>query len=213
VVEALKKITFRKTRDAWWLCFLCLLPALLLVAGCVALPGPKNPEGQNPSPDPPFPDVGVEVGIITDTDISVRGVKIGADGSQVLAVFGEPLGEGEKEVEESPHNPDYLVYWDRWVYDGIEFLFLSSGEKGKPVAAKPPRVYFICLTGKEFETDAGFAVGDPLTKVFERYGVQEIFAGETDSIVVYEDNDSLRMLVFFVRDDKVTRIELGIPLT
>jgi hypothetical protein len=151
--------------------------------------------------------------IITE-DLLVNGVDLfvfhrdrdrvpGESVAKVVQTFGEPLSRGLRQKEASLLNPDYMVYWDNWVYQDIQFKLSAVRFKDEPEPAAPERLVSIYITGSQFETFRGIRVGDPLEKVFEKYGRAEIYDGR-----VSYGGDLLPFVQFVIENEKVTGIIL-----
>lgn len=106
----------------------------------------------------------------TPADFILADLPLWATGPEVFAKLGQAQ-RVEQRSEPSPHDPEAItVHWEIWYYPGIELYFINSAARKEPRPAEPGNLWQIKVTSPAYPTARGVAVGDPLDRVFERYG-------------------------------------------
>ena len=139
----------------------------------------------------------------TFADFVLAGIQPAAKPAEVVKAFGQP-SLVKRTSEPSIHNGDYVSYLETWVYPGLEVEFITNAEKGKPVSNAPGVVMRLLTTDRRYQTRRGIRVGDPLAKVFRRYGPTE-----PDGDAYWYCNEA-DFLLFKVKEGKVASIETGL---
>lgn len=135
-------------------------------------------------------------------DFLIGGFGMDATAEQIENLFGEPL-EVKRSSETSYHNPDYNMYFERWIFPDIEIEFITNEAKGKPAPETPGSILNISATSNLYPTHRKIRVGDPLEKVFKAYGKAKLEDG------VYTYSQDLSYIEFSVSNGKVLKITLG----
>lgn len=143
---------------------------------------------------------------ITFDDLALGGITFEEGATEVLTKFGQPDSKQVESVE-NLHNAEFMLYFIKWNYDGIQFIFWTTQDKSEPIPDASGRLYSIEVQSKKYETARGVKVGDSLSKVYEMYGIESV--RPNDKTVWYESYTGHNYVSFTIEDEKVILIHLG----
>lgn len=144
--------------------------------------------------------------IITVDDLILGGITLQDDANSIVEKLGNPESTTVEAVD-NRHDPDYNTYFITWTYHDISFTFWTTQPKSEPEPTFSDRLLLISTESSKYETHRGIKVGDPLSKVYEQYGQEDIDLEE--NVLCYGDNTGYLFVKLFHENEIVTKIQVG----
>jgi hypothetical protein len=141
-----------------------------------------------------------------DEDLRLARLVLGSSPKHVRNLYGIPL-RTKNLTAQSPNNADYTLYCTYWIYPDFEVGFENSAEKTQPKPKDIGHIFVITVKSKKFHSFRGIKVGDPISRVMERYGVPSKNIYDDFGSIFYEEE--LCYIKFGQSKGKVSEIELG----
>jgi hypothetical protein len=105
-----------------------------------------------------------------EPELTVLGISLDSSVEKVIAVFGKPIRKERRDVQTSRHSDTTLIYFDTWVYEKVEFTFVTIMEKNASVPEKPPIMTCMATSSDKYRTKKGIGIGDSVEKIVQQYG-------------------------------------------
>lgn len=132
---------------------------------------------------------------LEEMDWAIAGIEIGTDSSEVRRMLGDPL---ELVMSMHPYGPELELV--EWVYSDLTVHIQDEGI-----------VYGFTLTGPSIPTRREVRIGHEMETLGIAYGAPTDVSNQRWLYCDPQYDECLRLIQFHTRDDRVSRIWLGVP--